>query len=102
MWKTSSLKRQRQVELCSASFHRDKAVASLFSTEWHRMNPTARTHNGKKRFNEQAPGVEAGLTRFVEKQPRGEKKTKTIKTYRRSTSPWYPEKGIRRASSDRR
>lgn len=48
MWKTSSRKRQRQVELCSASFHRDRAVASLFSTEWHRMKPTARTRNGNK------------------------------------------------------
>lgn len=41
MWKTSSLNRQRQVELCRASFHRDRAAASLFSMAWHRMKPTA-------------------------------------------------------------
>lgn len=40
MWKTSSLNRQRQVELCRASFHKDNAAASLFSTAWHRMKPT--------------------------------------------------------------
>lgn len=40
MWKTSSLNRQRQVELCRASFHKGNAAASLFSTEWHRMKPT--------------------------------------------------------------
>lgn len=40
MWNTSSRNRHRQVELCSATFHSDNAVASLFSTAWHRMNPT--------------------------------------------------------------
>lgn len=45
MWKTSSLKRQRQELLCRASFHKLRAVASLFRAAWHRMNPTAQKQN---------------------------------------------------------
>lgn len=56
MWKTSSLNRQRQVELCRASFHRDNAAASLFSAAWHRIKPTERahTHTQSKSFCKQA------------------------------------------------
>lgn len=56
MWKTSSLNRQRQVELCRASFHRDSAAASLFSTAWHRMKPTE-WENREKRGNQTGPDV---------------------------------------------
>lgn len=54
MWKTSSLNRQRQVELCRASFHRDSAAASLFSTAWHRMKPTE-SRERNRWLNKQAP-----------------------------------------------
>lgn len=54
MWKTSSLNRQRQVELCRASFHRDNAAASLFSAAWHRINPTERAHTGSTPLRKQA------------------------------------------------
>lgn len=51
MWNTSSLNRQRQVELCKASFHRDNAAASLFSAAWHRIKPTERAHTGSTLFS---------------------------------------------------
>lgn len=79
MWKTSSLKRQRQVELCSASFHSDKAVASLFSTEWHKMKPTAKTRSGKKWVNKQDPDVEAGGFVCFQRNYRGKTTTKRKK-----------------------
>lgn len=54
MWKTSSLNRQRQVELCRASFQRDNAAASLFSAAWHRINPTERAHTDRTSLRKQA------------------------------------------------
>lgn len=54
MWNTSSLNRQRQVELCRASFHRDNAAASLFSAAWHRIKPTERVHTGRMSLSKQA------------------------------------------------
>lgn len=47
MWKTSSLKRQRQELLCRASFHKLRAVGSLFRAAWHRINPTAQKQNDR-------------------------------------------------------
>lgn len=87
MWKTSSLNRQRQVELCRASFHRDNAAVSLFSTEWHRMKPTARTRTG----------INSWINRIWY-----ESRKFRFQTYRLSTSPSCPEKDIRRASTDKR
>lgn len=60
MWNTSSLNRQRQVELCRASFHRDNAAASLFSAAWHRIKPTGRAHTGSTPLRKQAP-IEAQM-----------------------------------------
>lgn len=48
MWKTSSLKRQRQELLCRASFHKLRAVGSLFRAAWQRINPTTRKRNCTK------------------------------------------------------
>lgn len=89
MWKTSSLNRQRQVELCSASFHKDSAAASLFSTEWQRMKPTGRREGTDIKYAAGMKHVDTAVSTVLTNDP-------FLHGVQRQVFTWHLQKDLQR------